>query len=81
VIALKGEKMQRIVFHAPEDMAQALREEASSRLAPVSAIVREALEEYFEKRGIEFERRVEWGKPTENEDQSPETVGMLKVSA
>lgn len=63
--------MRRIVFHAPDEMADEIKKESQRRLAPISAIVREALEEYFRNRGIEFDTRVEWGKPTEETEDSP----------
>lgn len=74
--------MKRIVFHAPDEMGEAIEKEAKSRRAPISAIVREALEEYFKARGVEFETRVEWGKPTEEQDdQQGQVAAVAKVPA
>jgi predicted transcriptional regulator len=69
--------MRRIVFFAPEEMDEALKEQASKRRAPVSEIIREAIEDYFAARDIQIETRVQWGKATdEPEDKkSPELVG------
>ena len=60
--------MKRVVFHAPDEMAQAIEELAAERRAPVASVIREAVEEFFAKRGIEFESRVAWGKPTQEAD-------------
>lgn len=67
---MKGaDAMKRVVFHATEEMWQALSTESNRRNSPIAAIVREALEQYFGQRGVELKQRVEWGKPTE--DESP----------
>ena len=59
--------MPRFAFHTTEEMAKALRAAAEKRRAPVSSIIREAIEEYFGERGVEFKTRVEWGKRTDEE--------------
>jgi len=58
--------MPRFAFHTTDEMAEALRLAAKKRRAPVSSIIREALEEYFGERGVEFKTHVEWGKKTED---------------
>jgi len=42
-------------------MEQALIEEAEKRGAPVASVVREAVKEFFEKRGVKLDAGVDWG--------------------
>jgi predicted transcriptional regulator len=69
--------MRRIVFFAPDEMEDALKQQASKRRAPVSEIIREAIEEYFAARDIQIETRVQWGKATDESEnkETPELVG------
>ena len=60
--------MERIVFNATDEMAAAIRGQAQERRITRSEIIREALEEYFERRGTTMDERIEWGKPTSKSD-------------
>lgn len=71
--------MPRFAFHTTDEMAEALRLAAKKRRSPVSSIIREAIEEYFGERGVEFKTRVEWGKKTEQDESAgqPAAVSAL----
>jgi predicted transcriptional regulator len=44
-----------------DEMQAALDDEAKRRAAPVSAVVREAIKEFLEKRGNKVDSDVNWG--------------------
>lgn len=60
--------MKRIVFHAPDDMYEAIERLAKKRRAPVAAIIREAVEEYLSARGVDVDGRVVWGRTSEEQE-------------
>lgn len=68
--------MPRFAFHTTDEMADALRAAATKRRAPVSSIIREAIEEYFGERGVEFKTRVEWGKRTEQDTEEGQPAAV-----
>jgi len=73
--------MRRIVFFAPDEMEDALKQQADKRRSPVSAIVREAIEEYFAARGIAFETRVKWGIATTETEEKQDPQGVADQAA
>lgn len=53
--------MAKLGVTIPSAMDKALTEIAEQRGAPVSALVREAIHEWLEKRGKKVESKVTWG--------------------
>jgi predicted transcriptional regulator len=50
-------------------MEDAIKKLASERRAPVSEVIREAIEEYLKARDIQIATRVKWGVATEKPDK------------
>jgi predicted transcriptional regulator len=73
--------MKRIVFHAPDDMYEAIERMAQKRRAPLSAILREACEEYLSARGVDVDGRVTWGKPADGSDDKASVPGQTMAGA
>lgn len=66
--------MAKLGVTIPDDMDRALAAEAKRRGAPLALIVREAIAEYFDQRGIKISGEVGWGglrtKPAPSKDES-----------
>jgi hypothetical protein len=60
--------MPKLAVTVTEEMEEALNREAGKRGAPVSSVVREAIKEFFEKRGIQIGGEVSWGGNRRVED-------------
>lgn len=62
--------MARLIVTIPGKMDKVIRNESSRRNSPVAAIVREAIEEWAQKRGFDVEDNITWGgpRPQKNED-------------
>ena len=61
--------MQRLIIKIPDRMNEALRQEADRRTAPIAAVVREAIAEYLDKRGVSVKSAVEWGGKRGKDDE------------
>lgn len=53
--------MPRIIATVTDDMDKALTQIQEATQTPVAVLVREALNEYLEKRGQKVDTRVRWG--------------------
>lgn len=53
--------MPKLGINVTHEMEKALAEEARKRGAPVASVVREAIKEFFEKRGVHVDGGVSWG--------------------
>ncbi len=59
---------KKLVFTVTDEIEAALIEEAKRRGAPLSSVIREAVKEFFEKRGIQVDSEVTWGGNRRSED-------------
>lgn len=57
------EPLKRLVAKIPASLSEQLERDSDAEGAPVSSIVRRALEEYYKKRGLVFDVTVKWGNP------------------
>ena len=53
--------MAKLAVTVNAAMEKALIDEAAKRGAPVASVVREAVKEFFEKRGVKLDAGVDWG--------------------
>lgn len=61
-------KVSKYQVTVTNEMDDLIKELSSKTRRPIASIIREALEEYFEKRGHELDASVQWGgnrKPDE----------------
>jgi len=56
------------IITVTDEMERVIQREASKRGAPFAAIIREAIVEWAEKRGITLEKEVTWGGPRKADD-------------
>lgn len=61
--------MARLVITVSDKMDRVLREHSGRNNSPVAAIVREAIEEWAQKRGYDVEDNISWGGPRKAEDK------------
>lgn len=61
--------MPRMIFTLTEEMDVVIKEEARRRKSPVSAIIREALADYFAKQGKHIDDVIMWGKSKSDQDE------------
>jgi predicted transcriptional regulator len=75
--------MPRLLITITDEMDAELRQIAEKRSAPLAALVREAIEEWLERRGREVKSDVVWGRrPTSGETSSKENEeGQLMAVA
>ena len=64
--------MQRLGFNVTDDMSEALRELNEETQVPISVMLRQALEEYLEKKGRVVEGKIRWGG--NRRDQQPKSA-------
>lgn len=64
--------MPKLAVTITDEMQNALDEEAGKRGAPVSSVVREAIKEFFQKRGKKIDGGVTWGGNRRGEQGSEE---------
>ena len=73
--------MPRLMFTVSDSMDRALKRRSGETNVPVSALIREAIVEWAQKRGIDLKNGVAWGgvrydelPRSENEDPELEAV-------
>lgn len=69
--------MPRIIITIPKKMRDALQRESDRTNAPVAALVREAIEEWAQKRGIDVKDTISWGgarKTIDGEDKTADEI-------
>jgi len=69
--------MARLIITVSGKMDKVLREESVRRVTPVAALVREAVEEWAEKRGLDVEDNISWGGPRPQKNKEEDPTGQL----
>jgi hypothetical protein len=68
--------MPRLVVTISKKMDRALRAHSEETNAPVAAIVREAIEEWAQRRGMDVRDEITWGGPRKVEDDEGQPVAV-----
>lgn len=68
--------MPRVILTVPKKMKETLDRESARTNAPISALVREAIEEWAKKRGLDAPDTTTWGGPRRQETEEEETEGQ-----
>ena len=69
--------MPRLMITVSKRMDKALKDESDKTHAPVAALIREAIEEWAKRRGIDVKDDITWGGARLDRDETPE--GQLAV--
>lgn len=64
--------MPRIIITVSNKMDRALKRKSEETNAPVAALVREAIEEWAQRRGLDVKDEVAWGGPRQAKEETDE---------
>ncbi len=70
--------MPRLVITVSKQMDKVLKDESDKTHAPVAALIREAIEEWAKRRGLDVQDNITWGRARLDRDESQE--GQLAAS-
>lgn len=70
--------MGKIIIKVPDEMEAALREHSQETGVPISVSVREAIAQWFARKGQKVEHRLNWGgaRTPEDDDEQDEAAAM-----
>jgi len=68
--------MPRLVVTITKKMDRALRARSEETNAPVAALVREAIEEWAQRRGLDVDDNISWGGPRKADDKPGQPVAV-----
>ena len=72
--------MPRVIITMPKKMHDALKRVSEDTNAPVAALIREAVEEWAQRRDIKVEDTVSWGGPREAKKEGTDQGERVAVA-
>jgi hypothetical protein len=72
--------MPRLIVTVSKQMDRVLKQESERTSAPMAALIRQAIEEWAQKRGIEINDDVTWGgvRPSRNEPDEEQQMAVVR---
>ncbi len=71
--------MPRVIVTVPREMHHALQQESERTKAPVAALIREAIAEWAQRRGLAVEDTVRWGGKSEADGSQGQQAAVAAV--